>query len=73
MLSCAVSNVKRVSLELGGKSPLIIFSDCDIDKAVRQVSSYCVYYSGLHLLTYSHWVQCSLTKERIVLLLDDYL
>uniref|UniRef100_A0A8C5GGE6 Cytosolic 10-formyltetrahydrofolate dehydrogenase-like n=1 Tax=Gouania willdenowi TaxID=441366 RepID=A0A8C5GGE6_GOUWI len=34
MKSCAVSNVKKVSLELGGKSPLIIFSDCDIDKAV---------------------------------------
>ncbi|KAI4797290.1 hypothetical protein KUCAC02_025206 [Chaenocephalus aceratus] len=28
MKSCAVSNVKKVSLELGGKSPLIIFSDC---------------------------------------------
>ena len=28
-------NVKKVSLELGGKSPLIIFSDCDMDKAVR--------------------------------------
>lgn len=35
--SCAVSNAKRVSLELGGKSPLIIFGDCDMDKAVRQV------------------------------------
>ena len=31
-------NVKKVSLELGGKSPLIIFSDCDMDKAVRLVS-----------------------------------
>ena len=27
--SCARSNLKKVSLELGGKSPLIIFSDCD--------------------------------------------
>uniref|UniRef100_A0A8C2EJI2 10-formyltetrahydrofolate dehydrogenase n=1 Tax=Cyprinus carpio TaxID=7962 RepID=A0A8C2EJI2_CYPCA len=35
MKSCAVSNVKKVSLELGGKSPLIIFNDCDLDKAVR--------------------------------------
>merc|ERR1719334_2916161 len=35
MQSCAVSNVKKVSLELGGKSPLIIFSDCDLEKAVR--------------------------------------
>ncbi|EDL21388.1 aldehyde dehydrogenase 1 family, member L2, isoform CRA_a, partial [Mus musculus] len=37
MKSCAVSNLKKVSLELGGKSPLIIFSDCDLEKAVRMV------------------------------------
>ncbi|XP_052266666.1 cytosolic 10-formyltetrahydrofolate dehydrogenase-like isoform X1 [Dreissena polymorpha] len=35
MESCARVNVKKVGLELGGKSPLIIFSDCDLDKAVR--------------------------------------
>ena len=39
MKSAALSNVKKVSLELGGKSPLIIFSDCDLDKAVRVVSN----------------------------------
>ena len=35
--SCALSNVKKVSLELGGKSPLIIFADCDLSKAVQMV------------------------------------
>jgi aldehyde dehydrogenase (NAD+) len=29
------SNLKRVSLELGGKSPNIIFADADLDKAVE--------------------------------------
>lgn len=35
MRACADSNLKKTSLELGGKSPFIIFSDCDIDRAVR--------------------------------------
>ncbi|XP_047999171.1 cytosolic 10-formyltetrahydrofolate dehydrogenase isoform X2 [Leguminivora glycinivorella] len=35
MKSCAASNMKKVSLELGGKSPLVVFEDCDLDKAVR--------------------------------------
>ena len=38
MASCANSNLKKCSLELGGKSPLIIFADCDLGKAVRMVS-----------------------------------
>lgn len=37
MKSCAISNLKKVSLELGGKSPLVIFADCDLDKAIRLV------------------------------------
>lgn len=39
MTSCAQSNMKRVSLELGGKSPLIVFRDADLDRAVRQAMS----------------------------------
>lgn len=33
---CVASNVKRLSLELGGNAPLIIFADADIDHAVHQ-------------------------------------
>ncbi|XP_058259532.1 cytosolic 10-formyltetrahydrofolate dehydrogenase [Hemibagrus wyckioides] len=46
MKSCAISNVKKVSLELGGKSPLIIFSDCDLDKAVRMGMSSVFFNKG---------------------------
>uniref|UniRef100_A0A672N3Y5 Cytosolic 10-formyltetrahydrofolate dehydrogenase-like n=1 Tax=Sinocyclocheilus grahami TaxID=75366 RepID=A0A672N3Y5_SINGR len=46
MKSCAVSNVKKVSLELGGKSPLIIFNDCDLDKAVRMGMSSVFFNKG---------------------------
>lgn len=37
MTTCAQSNIKKCSLELGGKSPLVIFADCDLDKAVKYV------------------------------------
>ncbi len=30
----AAPNVTRLTLELGGKSPLVVFSDCDIDAAI---------------------------------------
>ncbi|KDP33652.1 hypothetical protein JCGZ_07223 [Jatropha curcas] len=33
MQAAAISNLKQVSLELGGKSPLLIFDDADVDKA----------------------------------------
>jgi aldehyde dehydrogenase (NAD+) len=35
MEAAAKSNLKRVSLELGGKSPNIIFEDADLDEAVE--------------------------------------
>jgi len=34
--AAAKSNLKRVTLELGGKSPNIVFADCDLDHAVEQ-------------------------------------
>jgi len=37
LYSLAARDVKRVSLELGGKSPNIVFADADLDNAVRGV------------------------------------
>ncbi|XP_014288411.1 aldehyde dehydrogenase 1A1 [Halyomorpha halys] len=34
MKAAASSNLKRISLELGGKSPLVVYHDVDIDEAV---------------------------------------
>ena len=28
-------DIRKVTLELGGKSPVLIFDDCDIDAAVK--------------------------------------
>jgi aldehyde dehydrogenase (NAD+) len=35
MEAAARSNLKRVSLELGGKSPNVVFADCDLEAAVE--------------------------------------
>jgi len=35
IMETASKDLKRVTLELGGKSPLIIFGDCDVDNAVK--------------------------------------
>jgi betaine-aldehyde dehydrogenase len=39
VMRLAARDVKRVSLELGGKSPNIIFDDCDFDRAVASATS----------------------------------
>jgi succinate-semialdehyde dehydrogenase/glutarate-semialdehyde dehydrogenase len=33
--ACVAANVKKVSLELGGNAPLLVFADADIDAAVK--------------------------------------
>jgi aldehyde dehydrogenase (NAD+) len=38
MKSAAGSNLKKVTLELGGKSPNIVFADADIDEAINWVN-----------------------------------
>lgn len=35
----AASDLKRVHLELGGKAPVVVFDDADIDKAVEGIAS----------------------------------
>lgn len=47
MKASSESNLKKVSLELGGKSPLVIFDDCDLEKSVRMV---CVIKNIKHFL-----------------------
>ncbi len=37
IMAMAANDIKNVSLELGGKSPLVVFEDTDIDKAVEWI------------------------------------
>lgn len=45
MATCA-RDVKPVSLELGGKSALVVFDDCDLDKAVEWALFGCFWTNG---------------------------
>lgn len=42
----ASTNLKRVALELGGKSPLVVFADADLDAAASAAAWGCFYNSG---------------------------
>ncbi|WCJ42436.1 aldehyde dehydrogenase 2C4 [Euphorbia peplus] len=46
MQAAAASNLKQVSLELGGKSPLLIFDDADVEKAADLALLAIVYNKG---------------------------
>ncbi|ODV96363.1 hypothetical protein PACTADRAFT_67808 [Pachysolen tannophilus NRRL Y-2460] len=46
MKTAAESNLKKVTLELGGKSPNIVFEDADINKAVANIILGIYYNSG---------------------------
>ena len=46
ILRAAAGNFKRLTLELGGKSPLIIFPDADMDKAIQDASDGIFFNTG---------------------------
>jgi len=50
MEAAAKSNLKSVTLELGGKSPSIIFDDADLEQAVKW---------AIHGIYYNHGQNCS--------------
>ena len=55
MKAAANSNLKRVSLELGGKSPNIVFADADMDEAVE----------GCHFALFFNQGQCCCAGSRL--------
>src|SRR5882757_796098 len=46
IVSAAAGNLKRVSLELGGKSPAIVFPDANLDQAIAGTASAIFYNQG---------------------------
>lgn len=54
IVKASAGNLKRVSFELGGKSPMIVFPDADLDQAVR---------SGLFGIYYCQGENCDATSR----------
>jgi len=46
IMRAAAENITRFSLELGGKSPSVVFDDADLDAAVRQTTSGAFFNAG---------------------------
>lgn len=46
IVRAAADNLKKVTLELGGKSPVLIFDDADLDKAIMMASLGIFVHSG---------------------------
>jgi phenylacetaldehyde dehydrogenase len=46
IVEAASGNLKKVSLELGGKSPLIIFADADLDRAIPAAANAIFFNAG---------------------------
>ena len=55
MEAAAKSNLKRVTLELGGKSPNIVFADADMDEAME----------GSHFALFFNQGQCCCAGSRL--------
>ncbi len=55
MQAAAKSNLKRVTLELGGKSPNIVFADADMDQAIE----------GAHFALFFNQGQCCCAGSRL--------
>jgi aldehyde dehydrogenase (NAD+) len=46
IMRAAAENITRIGLELGGKSPSVVFADADLDLAVRQTASGAFFNAG---------------------------
>jgi phenylacetaldehyde dehydrogenase len=46
ILAAAGVNIKRVTLELGGKSPVIVFADADLERATQGIATEMIFKTG---------------------------
>ncbi|XP_022599249.1 aldehyde dehydrogenase family 1 member A3 [Seriola dumerili] len=78
--AAAKSNLKRVTLELGGKNPCIVFADCDLQLAVEETQKGAFYNQGqcctaasrvfVEESIHDEFVRCSIEKAKKIVVGD---
>lgn len=66
LLVDAAGTLKRITLELGGKSPMIILPDADIEAATEAVSSVIFFKTGQFCAAYTRLFAHELIYDRVV-------
>jgi acyl-CoA reductase-like NAD-dependent aldehyde dehydrogenase len=66
IVHASAGNLKRLSLELGGKSPNVIFADADFDQAIRSASSAIFSHAGQNCIAGSRLYVEKAIYERAV-------
>lgn len=54
IMKMAAVNLKNISLECGGKSPLLVFDDADLDQAVRTTLQFSTFDANTRQVKWSH-------------------
>lgn len=75
IMAAAAPQIKRVSLELGGKTPMLVFDDADLDQAIPTLVAGITTFAGQFCMTGSRiLVEKSVAQEvenRLVAALND--
>lgn len=65
IMTAGAANLKRVGLELGGKTPLILFEDADLNQALPIVVSALIEFSGQFCMTGSRLLVHEIIAEQV--------
>ncbi|MBX6396083.1 MAG: aldehyde dehydrogenase family protein, partial [Alicyclobacillaceae bacterium] len=72
IMQMATSNVKKLTLELGGKSPNVVFEDADLDKAIPVIGRSIFISAGQICMAGSRLVVHESIKDEVVSRLKEY-
>ena len=72
IMQMAASNIKKVALELGGKSPNVVFEDADLEKAIPLIARSIFITAGQICMAGSRLLVHEAVKDEVVSLLKQY-